>query len=491
MKNYRYAFQTYHPGTTLMWISGPLLNIFKESSTNEPGIKDPKATFLERDYYAKLSIVTFCTLLLILTLIVLWKLFGFKYAIFYSIVFTLEPFVIGTRRLYHLDFLMTALLFLSFLLILYFNFKSPRWSLVIYSGLFYSLSLLTKSTSVIIFPAILFIFLIGKNTLLRKLCAVLLFILSLLVSTYAFFPPIWKNPIKSVPKYYDRIVIGVTDIGVQGKKEIGTSGKGKNITLDDTFEDRGSNFYISSLFVRFSVAGGTLLIISVVVFTYFFLRQSILLIWNFLKNKNFPKGLKITLESWTSFWFIGISTAVLIVLTMAVKKSDRYIIMVFPFLIAVIAHFFSKLKVRFSIPLSILYICFVLFELNSIHPYYLAYSNPVLGGIKTRLEVLDDDPFGIGSYAAFDIVKRDRETSGYVGYYTVSGTKSIKAISAGGRFSRFPSCVTDYVISYALEKQPTLVCTRKYVLLDTVKIGGFDYWYVYKRLNQKHESNHD
>lgn len=490
-RRYSETFQTYHPGTTLMWVSGPVLNTFKGNSNIESDMKDPKATFLERDYYAKLSVVTFGTLLYILILVVLWKLIGFKYAAFYSVFYILEPFDIGMRRIYHLDFLMTTLLFLSFLLILYFNFKSPKWLLIIFSGLFYSLSLLTKATAIILLPVIPFIFLMGKNTLLKKLCAILLFILSSLVFMYVFFPPLWKNPIKSAPKYYDRIVFGITDIGVEGKKEMGTSGKSKNITLDETFKEKGSNFYISSLLMRFSVAGGILLITSVGVFIYFFLKDSIRLIWDYLKNRNFPKGFSTPLDSWTSFWSIGISIAILIALTLSVKKSDRYLIIVFPFLIAVVASFFNKLKVYFSIPLLILYICFVSLELNLIHPYYLAYSNPLLGGIETRLRLLDDDPFGIGSYAAFDIVKKDRETSGYSGYYTVSGTKSIKAISAGGRFSRFPSCVTDYVISYALEEHPTYSCTQKYVLVDTVKINDFDYWYVYKRLNQKHESNHE
>lgn len=44
---------------------------------------------------------------------------------------------------------------------------------------------------------------------------------------------------------------------------------------------------------------------------------------------------------------------------------------------------------------------------------------------------------------------------------------------------------------FAFDDKPTLVCKNKYVLADTVKIDGFDYWYIYKRLNQKHESNYD
>ena len=116
-KSYRDTFQAYHPGITLMWISGPLLNFFKPSLATIQNTVDPKTVFLDQDYYAKLSVVIFCTLIFLLTFIVLWKMIGFKYSVFYSIIFTLEPFLIGMRRLYHLDYLMTVLLFLSFLLL--------------------------------------------------------------------------------------------------------------------------------------------------------------------------------------------------------------------------------------------------------------------------------------------------------------------------------------------------------------------------------------
>jgi len=149
------------------------------------------------------------------------------------------------------------------------------------------------------------------------------------------------------------------------------------------------------------------------------------------------------------------------------------------------------MKTVFVLPLTILYIDLVCYELRGYHPHYLAYSNPYLGGIKTRISALDNAPFGVGTYAAFDIVQNDRKLTGLTGYYTVAGSKSVKAISAGGKFSRFPSCVTDYIITYATETKPVNSCTQRYMLLDTVNIHDFDYWYVYKRLNQAHESNYD
>jgi hypothetical protein len=488
---YADTFQAYHPGTTLMWISGPLLNVFKGNELNALKQQDPKSTFLERDYFAKLSVVIFCMVLFVLTVLILWKLVGFKYATIYSIFFILEPFIIGMRRLYHLDLLMTSLMFLSFLLLIYYNYKSPKCYLVVFSGLFYSLSLLTKSTAVIFLPAIPFIFLLGNTSLLKKLTSFLLFILSSLFFIYTLFPPIWNNPAKQIPEYYKKIAFGVTDIGVEGKKEIGTDGKSENIVLDETLGDKASNFYISSLFMRLSVAGGIFLIISIGVFIYAITKGFLLTILDATRSKKLPKLFTFSTESWVRFWSLGIAVAILFALTMSVKKTDRYEIIVFPFLLLLVASFLSKLKWYLSLPLVVLYVSFVLYEIAPIHPYYLAYSNPYLGGIETRLRTIDKAPFGIASYEAFSIVKKDREVTGYSGYYTISGSKSIKAISAGGKFSRSPSCVTDYMVDFVLDEQTPTNCVQKFTLLGTVKVSGFDYWYVYKRISQKHESNYN
>jgi hypothetical protein len=487
--NYSDTFQAYHPGTTLMWISGPLLNVLRPVKYDDA--VDPKTTFLERDYYAKLSVVTFGTVLFALTLILLWNLVGFKYASFYAIVFTLEPFIIGMRRLYHLDFLMTSLTLLSFLLLIYFNYKKQQWFLLILSGLFYALALLTKSTAIIFLPIIPFIFILGNSSLLKKLVGLLAFIAVSIGFIYAFFPPIWKHPIESAPKYYTKIANGITDIGIVGKKEMGTSGEGENTTLDETVADKDRTFYAKALFMRLSVSGCLLLIVALIVSSYSGLKSFVLLIRDSIKSKSIRTVINPSIASWISIWSIGISLAALIVLTLAAKKSDRYEILIFPFVLLVVASFFNKLKLHISIPIIVLYSYFVIRGLVAIHPYYLAYSNPLLGGIEARLEILDNSPFGIGTYAAFDIIKKDREVTGYDGYYTVSGSKSIKAISAGGRFSRFPSCVTDYIVTFALANSPTRTCTQKYILLDTVKVAGYDYWYVYKRLSQVHESNYD
>ena len=106
---------------------------------------------------------------------------------------------------------------------------------------------------------------------------------------YVFFPPIWQNPIKYIPKYYGKMAAGVTDIGVGGKKEVGNSGEGPSVVLDETIDEVGDNFYLTSLIMRFSVAGIALVLISVSVFLYLSLKGFVLTWWRLLKTRKLPK----------------------------------------------------------------------------------------------------------------------------------------------------------------------------------------------------------
>jgi 4-amino-4-deoxy-L-arabinose transferase-like glycosyltransferase len=452
---------------------------------------EDKAMFLELDYVAKLSVVIFSALIFAFIFILLWKLVSFKYAAFFSVLFTLEPFLIGMRRLYHLDYLLTILLFLSFLLLVYFSYRTPKWFLLLFAGLFFALALLTKSSAVIFLPFVPVIVLLGNGVFYKKLIALLTFLLFSAVFIYVLFPAVWYKPLERAPKYIEKIAFGITGIGISGYKEMGTSGTRDNVVLNDFLQSEVPDFYFISLFMRSSVAGVVILIMGLGVFLYFCLKWPVIKLFTSIKNKSFPKMFIFKPETWVSFWSLCFSLVVLAAFSFATKKSDRYEIIVFPFLITLVAYFLNRAKLWLSLVLVLLYICFVIPEIINIRPYYLAYSNPYLGGIETRLNVLDGDPFGIGSYAALEVIKKDREKNGEQGFYTVSGSKSIKAISAGGKFSRAPSCVTDYVVTFALNYKPTYMCVQDYTLIGTVKVSGYDYWYVYRRSNQKHENNYE
>jgi len=359
------------------------------------------------------------------------------------------------------------------------------------SGLFISLAIMTKSTAVIFLPVVPFIFILGNPKALKKLLGFFVFIISSIAFLYILFPPVWKNPVKTAPKYFEKIAFGVTGIGMEGKKEIGSSGKAENITLDDTLEDKGKLFYLVSLFIRTTTAFWVIFVISLGFYFYILLKGFFVQIFQAFKNRKIPGQFYFSNKAWLAFWSLGISSAVIFGMSFAQKQSDRYAVLVYPFIILICAYFLDFIKWYLSLPLVIFYVIFTLFEIKGTHPYYISYSNRYLGGVEMRMRALDGPPFGVAMYEAMKILNDDMKNNGYSGYYTVAGPKSVKAISAGGKFSRFPSCVTDYIVAYALEDKPTYTCYRKYTLIDTVRIGNFDYWYIYKRDNQKHESNYE
>ena len=487
MKRYEGTFQAYHPGITLMWISSiPLRNYYESDLSSDAS----KYSFLERDYQAKMSLVIFSAFIFAITFLVLWKMIDYKFAFIFSLIFTLEPFVLGMRRLYHLDYLMTILVFLSFLFLIYANYKSYKWWLFVLSGLFFALGVLTKSSAVIVLPAFPFIILLGNFSVPKKLLSIVIFIVALGLSVYVSFPAIWKDPIKSFYGYYQKIYTGVSEIGVEGRKEVGTSGKSENVTLDKTVNKRDDNFYITSLFVRTSVVGSVLIIVSVGFYIYVLLKGFFVFISSSVKNKSVQKVFNYGADSWLSFWSLGISVAILVALTLATKKIDRYAVFAFPFILIVITYFLHKLNKWVGLAVMIVYLVFTSKQLYDIKPYFFAYSNPYLGGLATRLYELEGEPFGVGSYEAFQIIKKDMEANNYDGFYTVAGGKSIKAISAGGKFSRYPSCVTDYVVVFIMDPSPKDSCRQRYNKIGAVKIDGLEYWTVYKRVNQKHQSNY-
>jgi hypothetical protein len=488
---YKSTYQVYHPGITLMWISGPLLNNFYDTQATYENNDSEKAAFLTKDYYAKTSLVLFSAIIFLLTFIILWQFISYKYAGIFSILFIMEPFILGMRRLYHLDYLMTTLLFAAFLIICYFSYKQYNYYHLTIAGLLTALAILTKTTAIIIIPAIILAFLLGNVQWKVKVKGLLVFFISLIVFIYSFFPAIWTNPLHYFPVYYKNIIFGVSEIGVTGKKEIGSSGIGQNKTLERVFKNNNPDYYIESLLIRMTPGFLILLIPALIYYCYQFSKGLIKKIYSCAVVKLKDLSWKFLPDSWLSFYSTGISIGILIALTLAVKKSDRYIIMVFPFLITLITHYLYRMKIKTAGILIFLYCVYTAYALKSIFPYYLAYSNPYLGGIEHRLSEIDKAPFGIGIYEAFQIVKNDMDKNNYSGFYTISGTKSIKAICAGGKFSLYPSCRTDYSVVYAYESPPTERCAQKYKLIGSVKIAGFDYWNIYKRTSQLHQGNYD
>src|SRR3989339_2130799 len=141
LRDFERTYQHYHPGVTLMWISGVPIEIYKQIT----GITTyDQHNFLAFNTVAKVSVVFAQLILTFILLYYLTRVFGFKIAYFSVFLFSLEPFFIGNSRLYHMDILL-ALFVLIGLLISWLNLRNFSYKGTILTGVFLSLSFLTKS----------------------------------------------------------------------------------------------------------------------------------------------------------------------------------------------------------------------------------------------------------------------------------------------------------------------------------------------------------
>jgi hypothetical protein len=116
-----------------------------------------------------------------------------------------------------------------------------------------------------------------------------------------------------------------------------------------------------------------------------------------------------------------------------------------------------------------------------IYPYFYAYANPLLGGVKSRIEIFKPGSLGVATYQVDREIKKDAKS--YFSDYKVSAFKSLKVINKSGVIETSFNCDNDYIVVYALDKKPNDRCSNKFVMISTIKVGNLDYWEIYRRIN--------
>lgn len=454
--DFKNTYQSYHPGITLMWVSGPVLHVLGDVLLSKGRAFYSYDTYLIYDYVAKITVVAATATLFTYALWLLQKILSKKGLTFFAALMILEPFVLGQRRLYHLDFLMTTLIFCSFLSIYYYAYKSRKTVYLFLSALFLVLGVLTKSSGAIFTPIPFLIILVSKADFKQKAASWMLFSVMSLITLYAAVPALWKNPIKASVEIYHGISAGAMDIGYLGKKEVGFGGAKGNITLDEISVNGSYDYYVKALFYTLSPISLCILTAS--------------LIWFFgsvFKRK--PNTLNV----------LSILTVLLFLVIMSIsnKKGIRYGIIFYPFLFLIMANFLSVLKTRFYTGALIVFAVSLVPQYIQIYPYFYAYANPLLGGVKARVEVFKPGSLGVAAYAVNQKIQIDAKSTNY----TISANKSLGVINKKGVVATSFNCSSDYVVVYYLDKERVRSCGGSISLLSTVKVGNLDYWEIYKK----------
>jgi hypothetical protein len=378
--DFQKTLQKYHPGVTLMWIGATGIKIYNASynllnKTDPPN--DVVSTVFELDFVQKFLTVLTIAIGLAFVFYPIRKIFGLKNALLLSGLVSFEPYYVALTRVFHLEGLLSIFMLASVTWLFWFIDEGGNKKLII-SAVFAGLSILTKTTALFLLPftlmMITFYYLTQKGieeniigllssklkflSLFKKiLLSFALWFVVLSAVVFCLWPALWVDP-KGV---YNAIYKGVAVVGIEREHIQYYFGK--------LVDDPGPTFYPIVFLYKSSPW----------VFLGFF--GALFFIGKFSTRKK-----KFIL------FLICYSLLYLLMLTLPTKKLDRYIMPSLVSLAAVSSFFYlwvwDSLKIK-SIFKFILVSVPVLATLILIHPDYLSYYNPISGGLKTGVSVLE------------------------------------------------------------------------------------------------------
>ncbi len=147
------TFQRYHPGVSLMWLSGLGIELFQRIfgeiqpeqflglEPSQPGI------LIDATTAGILPLAIALALCIALTYPLLSRLAGTTIALIAGLLLALDPFHITYSKVLHLDALLASVMIVSALFLLVY-LREKRWPDLVFSGLFAGLAFLTKSPSI-------------------------------------------------------------------------------------------------------------------------------------------------------------------------------------------------------------------------------------------------------------------------------------------------------------------------------------------------------
>lgn len=332
--DYKGTYQHNQPGVTLMWMESFRLLIFK-TELNTEKLND-SSFYIENNIYSKLTLVLVLGLLFIISIYLLSNLFNSEIALIYGLIFSTESFVIGIDRFFHVTSLETQLLFVSMLFFIIY-FKNTKKLNLIFSLIFYTLALLTKTSTLIILPVYISLLLYRFINFKNK---DILYLATIPVLYFLLFPAMWADPLFVISKLNSGVINAVsTDV--------------RSATY---------NYILSFIYYPLVLV---------------FKTSPILLISLFFTPFFFFKYQKPKIENVIPVLFIAIYY---LAFSIAVKKIDRYLLTIFPQLILLASIFIYSLKIRLKTSMLILFLLSFSFFSYQYFPVYSAYYSPLLFG---------------------------------------------------------------------------------------------------------------
>jgi len=355
--DYKQTYQKYHPGVTLMWVSGTAEYVFE--NTFEAVLHfNPRyipQQFTRLHFATKFPLVVIISFLGTLQFFYIRRLYDTKLAIIFAIMLSLEPFFLGVSRFLHLSALTAMFMFTSFLMLYYSLEKKGKHSKKLFylSSIILGLGILTKIDALIAAPvnAILILYYgLSEKTKIKTLLTKSTFYFFLTFLTfYALFPAMWVAPFSTVYRMYFE---GILDTAFNSD-----NGGAYSITNIKTL------YYFEFIFLRSLPTT----VIALIFGLYLNLRS--------IKLKKSNKFI-----NWVIIYFFFN----LIILAIPEKLKDRYLINLYPpiMIIAATAIYNLITLKNKSLKFSTLGIIVILYMLTiyRYHPVYSFYHTDFLGG---------------------------------------------------------------------------------------------------------------
>ncbi len=367
-----------HPGVVPMWGYGGALY----ARAVLTGDRAPLDGLAAEDYFADVptqlaTAAWFAVIVTSLTVVaaywLLIPLLGRAGAALAGLLLALDPFYLSHSRIVHVDGLVASFMLLATLSLLFY-LKRPQWRGYLFlSGFLAGLALLTKTPALFLIP--LAALALGVQWLLRRLGredwgslgqaagAFGLWMLAAWATFMLLWPATWRDPLFFLWRIYKASRWGVV------------VSHGSNFFLGQVVEDPGSLFYAVVFPFRLSPLVLLLLPVAIVLLVVAWRRK---------------EDVRLPLIGLASIFFFGV------MMTLAAKKGDRYLLPAFLMADVVAAWAvvslidklaaFSKdsahwRRIGYGLVVGLVLLTSLLWL--RLAPYYGAYFNPLLGGGKT------------------------------------------------------------------------------------------------------------
>jgi len=204
-----------HPGVTTMWLSGVALRLagVTPEQRSEGTYVDPDSLTAQESAIGVLPLALTISLCIVLSYLLLARLFDRPAALSAALFMALDPFFIANSKVLHVDGVLAATMCASALALLVFvREKQMRW--VVLSGAMAGLALLTKSPALFLVPytgLCLGVGFVADRAMgwRRALLAGLVWLVVLSCVYAALFPAMWVAPVNTLKTVYQRAALHV------------------------------------------------------------------------------------------------------------------------------------------------------------------------------------------------------------------------------------------------------------------------------------------